>query len=190
MADAIHIHEDDWGMRKLHPVSGMAEAAADVDAAALAGEQNRAPDGAGWTDMHVIRPASKDYAAVGLKLASAAAVLEPLLPRVARFTSTASAGFDEGFHDESGVYEQQAWCYGFDEECFVKLEPAGELVKEIWYECRTVDEAHRGALRAALSAINAQVPSAIADYYLDMAGAVSDQAFLGRYFQEIAEHSD
>ena len=42
---AIHIHEDDWGMRNLYPVEASLHAADDIAKSADAGERNRAPDG-------------------------------------------------------------------------------------------------------------------------------------------------
>ena len=177
-------------MRNLYPLPALPGASADVRAAAEAGERNRAPDGARWTDVHLIQQLSTDYAATGLTLSAAAAVLEPLLPRVPRFNSTASAGFAEGPEDPWGTYEQQAWCYGFDEDCFVKLEPAGELVKQIWFECRTREQARGAALRSAVLAIDGLVPSAIADYWIDMAGPVHYPAFLDSYFEALVENAD
>lgn len=182
----IHIHEDDCAMRNLYPLETLAELSADVEQAREAGERNRAPDGAGWTDVHVIKPPSKDYAGMGLRVENAAAALEGLMPRVRRFTATASAGFDPGVQDPYGTYELDAHCYGFDEECFLKLDTGGDCVKTIWFECRTSDDMRRGALRRAIEAIDALVPSAIADYWNDMAGAVRDAQFLDKYFAELA----
>ena len=92
----IHIHEDDWAMRNLYPLDALPEASADVAQAREAGERNRAPDGAGWTDIHVIRPPSKDYSVMNLLVADATAALDGLMPRVRRFIATASVGFDPG----------------------------------------------------------------------------------------------
>lgn len=92
MIDTIHIHEDDWGMRNLHPLSALTEAMRDITRAAEAGEKNRAPDGVGWMDVHVIGEPSADYSSVPLPLAAIASALEPLMPRVRRFTATAAAG--------------------------------------------------------------------------------------------------
>lgn len=52
MAEVIHIHEDDWGMRNLYPLAVRREAEADVADAAAAAEKNRDPSGFGYTDIY------------------------------------------------------------------------------------------------------------------------------------------
>ncbi len=185
---AIHIHEDDWGMRNLHPIDALPEIRTDIEAAVEAGARNAAPNGVGWTDIYMIREPTTDYAARGLKLVHAAAALAPLLPRVQSFSATAMAGFSG--HDVMGSYERDAWAFGFDASCFVKLDPKDDLVERIWFECRTDIAAHRDALRGALLAIDALVASAIADYWLDVAGAIADPAFLEPYFRALADEEE
>jgi hypothetical protein len=182
MEISIHIHEDDWGMRNLYPLEALREASADVQEASEASSRNRAPDGIGWTDVHLISQPSLDYSTVGLALTDARSALEPLMPRVRKFTATAGAGFEPGRHDPLGSYEQDAYCYGFGAACFIKLEAQGDIVKHIWFECRTEDPEKVAALRCAVLAIDALIPSAIADYWNEMAGAVRDLAFLDQYF--------
>ena len=109
------------------------------------------------------------------------------MPRVRRFNATASAGLDPNVHDAMGSYNQEAYCFGFDESCFVKLEADGDRVKQIWFECGTEDAGQLAALRDAILAIDALVPSMIADYWNDMSGRVQDAAFLGEYFRQLAE---
>ncbi len=50
----IAIHEDDEGMRNLYPIAAREDAAGDMQSSIDAGERNRAPDGIGWTDVHLI----------------------------------------------------------------------------------------------------------------------------------------
>jgi len=185
MEISIHIHEDDWEMRNLYPLEASREAAVDIHEASEAGLRNHAPNGAGWTDVHLIKPPSVDYASVGLALNDACSAMEPLMPRVRKFTATATAGFRQGVHDQLGSYEQDAYCYGFGPDCFIKLEPCEELVKRIWFDCTGRDDEKLDSLRAAVLAINELAPSVIADYWNEMTGAVSDIAFLDRYFQEL-----
>jgi hypothetical protein len=183
---SIHIHEDDWGMRNLYPLNALPEVADDVRKAEEAGIRHRAPDGVGWTDVHVIQQPSTSYSSCGLRVSDAAAALEPLMPRVQKFAATASAGFASNVRDPWGNYETDAHCYGFDASCFLKLDTDGELVKSIWFECTTEDSERIAALRAGILAIDALVPSAIADYWNDMAGKVQDSQFIERYFLELA----
>jgi hypothetical protein len=186
-ASAIHIHEDDWGMRNLYPVGALFEASADIARAIQAGEQNRAASGIGWTDIHLIRPPSIDYTHIGLGLAAASAALGAVLPRVRSFAATAMAGFNAQTRDPYGHYDDDAWCFGFDHGCFIKLEPAGDLVKQIWFECAFATPERISAFARGLTAIDALAESAIADYWLDCAGRVRDAAFLDAYFRALAD---
>lgn len=186
----IHIHEDDWGMRNLYPLAARSDVARDMDTAIDASERNRAPDGLGWTKVHVIEPPSFDYEAAGLSLERVAARLGELMPRVPRFNATAGAGFSG--HDRWGSYETEAYCFGFDASCYVKVDPveSGGIVKAIWYECRTPDTAKRTTLRLALEAVDRIVPSVVADYWLNLNGPVGDPDFLVAYFAELGDVSD
>lgn len=184
---AIHIHEDDWGMRNLFPVAAIFGARADVARATEAGERNRAPDGIGWTDMHVIAPPKAGYADTGLDIAAVSGALGPILPRVGKFTATATAGFDPNVRDPMGSYDEDAHCYGFNRDLFIKVEPAGTLAKAIWFEARTPGAAQLTLLKRAILAIDALAESVIADYWMERVGRVRDAAFLERYFGDLLE---
>lgn len=186
MTDLIHIHEDDWGMRSLYPAAAWAEASGDLDAAIAAGQLNRAPDGIGWINVHVIKAPSLDFTSTGLLLDVIASRLAGIMPRVARFYATATAGYDPSTHDSLGSYEVDAWCFGSDATCFVKLEPSGPLVRRIWFEAKTTEPEKLGALRAALLAIDGTAEAMIIDYWSDTAGLVRDAAFMDQYFTALA----
>lgn len=186
MTGAIHIHEDDWGMRTLHPLSAAKEVQSDIDAAIAAGERNRAPDGAGWTDVHVIAQPSVDYTSAGLSVQQASEALALILPRVRNFAATASSAMGGGQRDPYGSYETDAHCYGTNAGCFIKLETEGALVRQIWFECDT-DADDRARLRRGLEAIDRLCASVIADYWLDRTGAVSDAAFMDDYMRALAD---
>jgi hypothetical protein len=180
--DLIHIHEDDWGLRNLYPVAAFAEVAADMRAAADAAEQNRAPDGSGWTDLHLIRPPSAETASFDIRLERLVPKLSALMPRVRRFKATAMAGFEPGVDDPYGHADDDPVCYGFDAGCFVKVEVKGGRAGAIWYDCTTADADRLRRLRAAFLAIDRLAPCVVGDYVLDIAGPVGDTAFLERYF--------
>ena len=184
---AIHIHEDDWGMRNLYPVGAFFKARTDVERAADAADANRAPDGVGFTDIHVISSPSIDYSDVGLELTAVADALGIILPRVKKFTATATAGFDPNVRDPWGSYEDDAYCYGFDQTCFIKIDPADGLVKQIWFECREAVPAKLSAFSRAIQTIDAIAESVIADYWLDRVGRVRDSTFLNTYMLELTE---
>ena len=186
MSVLIHIHEDDWGMRSLHPIAAWPEAAADIDEAAAAGNRNRAPDGVGWTSVHVIAEPQIDFTSNGLSLEEAARLLAPLMPRVKRFVATSMAGFRTATRDPYGSYEENAWAFGFDAGCFIKLEPEGDLVRRIWFEASTGNTAHLAALRLAILAIDAIAECILIDYWSDSSGRVRDGGFLDRYFAALA----
>lgn len=173
-------------MRNLYPLEASSDVAREMDVAIEASERNRAPDGLGWTQVHVIESPSYDYEAARLSLERVATSLAALMPRVRRFNATAGAGFRG--HDPLGSYETDAYCFGFDSSCYVKVDPVADgIVKAIWFECRTADAAKRATLRRALEAVDAIVPSVIADYWLDRNGPIGDRAFLDSYFVEIDE---
>lgn len=184
----IHIHEDEWGMRCLQPLA--AEVAADLLAAETASRANRVPDGVGWTDVHVIAAPAHDYAAAGLTFAQADAALTPIMPRVRRFVATASAGFGEGAQDPMGSYEDDAFCYGIDASCFIKLDGEQPLIQRIWYRADTEDPARLDRLRRAIISIDRLVPSVIADYWLDCTGSVADGEFLDRYLRMLLQEGE
>jgi hypothetical protein len=90
-APTIHIHEDFWGMRSLHPLAARYEVETKVDEASRAGEASRDPSGFGWNDMHVCTRPELTFPDVGLTAARAAEILGEHLPRVRRFVATATA---------------------------------------------------------------------------------------------------
>ncbi len=176
-------------MRNLYPLAARSDVARDMEIAIESSERNRAPEGLGWTKVHVIEPPSFDYEAAGLSLERVAARLGELMPRVRRFNATSFAGFSG--HDSLGSYEVDAYCFGFDASCYVKVDPVeGGIVKAIWYECRTRDAAKQATLRLALEAVDRIVPSVVADYWLDLNGPISDPEFLDAYFAELGAVSD
>jgi len=183
-AGAIHIHEDDWGMRNLYPLAAQSEALADLQDATVAGEKNRDPSGFGWTDVHIIKPPSKTYVDAGLLLSDAAGVLQPIMPRIRRFYAGTFASIGRERRDPYGSHEEDAWCFGFDQGCYLKLEPEGTHVQYIWFDLRHARPEHAEALRRAIEAIDRLVPSMIADYFLDVAVPVGDPSQLDRYFAE------
>ena len=184
----IQIHEDDWGMRNLYPLAASRDVARDMDVAVGSSERNRAPEGLGWTKVHLIEPPTFDYESAELSLDRVAASLAELMPRVRQFNATSFAGFSG--HDSLGSYEIDAYCFGFDASCYLKVDPvAGGIVKAIWFECRTPDAAKRATLRRALEAVDGIVPSVVADYWLDLTGPIGDPEFLDAYLAEITETS-
>ncbi len=179
---AIHIHEDDCGLRLLHPAAAWPDVTSDVSAARRSGVENRAPDGVGWTAMHVIGEPRVTWKDMRLALTDVTPALERHFPRVRSFTATAMAGFEPGVRDPYGSYETDAWCFGNDASCFIKIDAEADRVARIWFECKTEDAKARASLRAAIEEIDRIAPALIADYWLDAAGLVSDAEFLTSYF--------
>ena len=60
----------------------------------------------------------------------------------------------------------------------------------VWFELATSEVERARELRRALTAIDADTPCLIADYWLDVTGAVSDDAFLDTYFAALIESRD
>jgi hypothetical protein len=182
----IHIHEDDWGMRCIHPVAAWPESTADLARAVETGKRNAAPDGLGWTGIHLVEAPSIDFTATSLRLDALAAALDGVMPRVTSFIATATAGFDRSRRDPYGSYETSAWSYGHDATCFVKLEPAGDLVRAIWFEARTADPARLESLSRAFALIDEMAEAMIVDYWLEAAGRIRDGAFMQCYLAALA----
>jgi hypothetical protein len=180
----INIHEDDWGMRNLHPSAAYTEAAAELQAGIDARERNRHPSGFGWTSMHVIRPPSTNYVEAGLRLADAAAVLEPIMPRVKSFNAGLPHAMKQGKRDPLGSYDDDAWAFGFGPHCYLKLETAGEHVKAIWFDLSSAAPADTAALRASIEAIDRLAPSVIVDHFMDAIAPVADTGLVDRYFAQ------
>jgi hypothetical protein len=181
MTTTIHIHEDDWGLRTLHPRGAWSELAADLAAAEAAGEANRAPGG-GWSEMHLIAPPALAFADVGLTPVRAAAIVAAHLPRASRFVATAGAGFTPGVHDPYGVYDDDPLAFGA-REGFIKLDVRDGALAAIWFDL--ADAAAAAALRRAFEALDAETPCVIADYVAGACGSVRDGAFLDAYFTAV-----
>ena len=179
----VVIHEDWVGMRNLHPLIAETEVTATMRAAVESEKRNRVIGGVGWSEVHVIEPPKVDFAEIDLTIAATVAALEESLPRVRRFHSgsLSSRGSDPFAFDEDDAH-----CYGFDANCFIKLETRGTNVVAIWFDLAPEAPAdQRDALRAALVALDRRIPCVIADYWLNMTGRVGDVAFLDGYFAQI-----
>ena len=183
----ISIHEDDWEMRSLHPLRARDEVIEDLDEAIAAGERNRVADGV-WSAIHLIKSPSFTYADAGLLLSDAAAALGPLMPRVTTFHAGPSWPVDGKLLDPFSSHEEDAWCYGFDEDCFIKLETKEALVERIWFEHRTRDPERAAALRRSIEAIESLVPSLLVDHWFHLEGACGDPSFLDDYFASQEAH--
>ena len=180
---AIHIHEDDWGMRNLYPLAARSEAAADLEESIAARERNRDPSGFGWSDIHLIKPPSVNYVDAGLRVEDAAAALAPIMPRIRRFYATISGAIGSEDRDPYGSYEEDAWCFGLGPDCYIKLEPKGDLVERIWFDLAgDPDPSAPAAMRAAIEAIDSLVPSVVVDYWRDVEGRAGDRDFLDLHF--------
>lgn len=181
----IHIHEDDWGMRSLHPVEVLRQVQRDLGHSIETEPVRRAQDAAGWTEVHVIEEPDITYADKQITIASIQKVLDGLMPKVTRFYATASCGFDPNNRDSMGSYDEDAICYGFSEKCYLKIDKSREFVSAIWYEACTEDREQLQALRQCMCVINKLVPSLFVDYWEGCCGDISDSSFLDAYFQEL-----
>lgn len=170
----------------MHPARAAGEVARDVAAAHEAVERNRAPDGLGWTDVHVVEEPSVSFTDVGLTFAAADAALAPIMPRVRKFAATIGGAIGRDVRDPYGSYEDDAYCYAHAPGCFIKLDGKDGLVARIWFEASTDDNDGLPLLRRGLEAIDALTPSIIADYWIDCTGAVRDVAFMDKYMRRLS----
>ena len=174
-------------MRSIHPVAAWPEATGDLSRAIDAGRRNAAPDGLGWTDVHLIEAPSIDFTATALRLDALTPALAGVMPRVMSFTATATSGFNRSRCDPYGSYETSAWCYGYDATCFIKMEPSGDLVRAIWFEARTADPARLESLSRAFILVDELAEAMIVDHWLEAAGRIRDGVFMQRYLAALAE---
>lgn len=186
---AIHIHEDDWGMRNLFPASCLYHVAGDIAEAKAFGDAHF--DGGGWTEMRAIQSPPTSFREAGVTIASLVAALEPILPRVRRFNATISSMINSDSRDPYGSYETDAICFGYHRDCFIKIDPADDvLVGAVWYQADRCSHPELDALRRGLLAINAATPVVVADYWLDFSGPLTDPALVERYFAELSQDSE
>ena len=177
----IWIHEDDLGMRSLYPLASAAEVARDLAEALETSERSRDPSGFGWNEIHEINPPTIDFAKTDLSLDAAIAALQALLPRILRFSAGISSSQASG-DDPLAIHEADAWCFGFDATCFIKLEVEAGKLSQIWFECADAPLEQATKLRAGLEAIDALTPCLVADYWINVTGSVGDPGFMDRYF--------
>ena len=172
----VHIHEDDEGMRNLYPLAAGREALNDLETAKASGEQHRAPNGLGWTEVHAIREPAASFRALNRDFRDLAEAIERELPRIRHF----EVGFGEGnpFH----YTDADAYCFGCGRHLYLKLDTDDHRLSGIWYDASTADDDELLALRRALEAIDKIEPVMIADYWLNLGGEVRDPAFLNDYF--------
>jgi hypothetical protein len=145
------------------------------------------PSGFGWTAMHMIAEPSMDYRELDLPLGEVAEKLSAIMPRVKRFAATIGAHIGTLEKDPYGSYESDAWCFGFDASCFIKLEADGDFVNSIWYDFTSSDPQAEQAMRQAFSVVDSLIPSVLVDYHQHAHGPLGDRAFIDHYF---AEHSE
>lgn len=180
----IHIHEDDWGMRNIYPLAALDDVLADVETARKKGEENF--DGSGWTDVHAIEQPTTSFETLDVLVQQIVDVLTPIMPQVKRFYATIGSYMRDNpgsaDRDPYGSYNDDAVCFGFGSRCFIKIDTREPYVQSIWFQAETSDPTELEALAAGLAAINRVVPCAVADYWLDEAGSLSDKAFTDRYY--------
>lgn len=183
----IHIHEDDCGMRSLYPLSAWDQVADDIDSAIEHAEKHADPNTGFSNEVRMIQAPKVDYSSTGLRVEQLKANLKDHMPVVPRFYATTGIVMETGKRDPYGIYEENAACFGFDEQCYLKVEHDGVTVKCIWFEADTTDPTRLSALKASLLEVEKLVPSVIADYWLYTYGPISDDQFLTEYFGAIAD---
>ncbi len=181
----IHIHEDEWAMRNIFPLTVQEEVAAELDALSAASEKNRDPSGFGWNDIYAIQSPSSSYVETGLRIADAAAVLAPIMPRVRHFYATVGVMIGRAERDPLGSYEDDAWCFGLGSHCYLKLEVEADLVRRIWFDIESNNAKDMAALRRSMEAIDALMPSFVGDYVADAKVLISDATLLDQYFSRL-----
>lgn len=184
-ADYITIHEDFYGMRNLYPAAGYDDAAADIEASIAFGQEHW--DGAGFDACRAIEPPAGGWLDTDLTCDAVCRAVAPHLPRVRKLSVTPYGPVDSGVFRPGIDPPPEGYCFGFSEECFLAINEDGERVRSIWFEVFGCSQEEYAALRAAMEAIDALVPAAVADYWADRAAKVADFAAMDAYFQELYE---
>ena len=167
-------------MRALYPAAALDHVVGEIRAAREAAERNAAPDGVGWTDIHMIEAPAAGYDTLGLSLSAMAQAIAPCLPEV--------SVFEVGGHPGNPFYRKEGLgtCFGFDHTAFIKLEGQDDLLAAIWFDIGPGPDNQKTAMAAAFQAIDAIAPCVVADYWMDAAGLVGDPAFMQRYWAAVA----
>ena len=153
----IHIHEDDEGMRNVYPVSDVRKIVDDLAVAQAKSESNLAPDGIGWTDIHVIQGPDTSFRKLEIEWQKISDSVGAILPRIREFEVGFGAGNPFHYRDDD------AQCFGFGRRMYIKLETDGKFLNAIWFDATSDDREDLSALRRAFEAIDALHPSMIAD---------------------------
>jgi hypothetical protein len=179
----IQIHEDDEGMRRLHPKQAIDDITVDLTASSEHSEKHRAPGGVGWTKVYSIRSPELTFNSLGVPVSIMAETLERHLTRIRQF----ELGFGENnpFH----YLETDAHCYGLGAHLYIKIDVDGDMIESVWYEALPKDREELLKFRHAIEAVNAVLPLSCADYWLHMGGSVEDQDFMDQYCKKIARSS-
>lgn len=187
--DLIHIHEDDWGQRHLYPEIAWADVEAEGRALDAHADKYADPNGYGFSEIYAIKGPTKSYKDVGLKLEPLATELGKLFPRVKNFNATISGSIGKAEKDPFGSYETDAWCFGVDWDCFIKLETDGQLISDIWYAYGNEDQELIKKLIEAIRLVHQHSPSVVSDYAAHGFGKLSDAEFAEDYFEFVLEES-
>lgn len=179
--DVMWVHEDEEGLRCLWPIAAAAHLARDIAASAAAEERNRDPGG-GYSDMYAVQQPPHDLADEGILRDDLLAHLDGIMPRWRSFVV--------GDGDLYGYRDDDALCFGFDNQCFLYAFSREGVVTSIWFNAWTDDPAQLAALRRAIEAVDGVCRVALVDYWLKCTGAVADPAFLDSYFGALARHTE
>jgi len=173
----IRIHEDDEGLSNIYPAEGFEQASADLDKSIQASVENRAPNGAGWKDMHIIETPEVTFVDKGLRADVLGRAMEKVLPRAAKYQTTPDDYYARRIDNPH--------CYGLGNQLFFMFETQGEFVKYIWFVMDDSTPHELLTMRLAMNVINDHAPAMISDYRANSDGLMSDTNFMDRYFDHL-----
>lgn len=178
MVHKLWIHEDDQYMRCLWPAGAAPYLANELQASVDAAQKNVAPDGMGYTAMHVAKPPDSGFAPARLSLDVVIASFASVMPRF----DQVEGGY--GSHAEHNA--NNPLCFGFGPECYIYIGLRDGVVDSVFFDATTGEPEKLGALREAIMVIDRLCPAALVDYWVDMSGIVSDDRFMSAYFAALA----
>lgn len=175
---SIGFVDDSEGMRCIYPIAEMSNVRRDMQKAEEIHASEPGDGQYGFYNIHVIEEPKVKFKDYNLKVADCISLLSAYLPRAREYVVYPIGQFNG---KEEGVI-----VFG-ENYMFIKIEPEGEFVQYLWFECMPNEsQAHLMAtFREAFLAIDAVVPSMIADYWMDAFGAIGDDRFLSAYLHTL-----
>jgi len=177
--DVFHIHEDDWGMRSLHPHSYLQEARQEIAHSKANAENNC--DEFGCAEIYGFSFPETDFSQLGYSQKTVTEVFGSDFPRVRNFYATATSGFSSNQRDKWSEYLHDAFAFGKNSGCFIKFDIEDKKVRGMWFEHEKCEESSLLSLKNALNELNKISPLIIVDMWTNEVIDLNDKQQVNLY---------